>query len=154
MRKSAGILLYRKEKSKIEVLLVHPGGPFWAQKDLGVWSIPKGEYNENEDPLLAAVREVEEETGYRPQGPFLPLAPIKQKAGKQVMAWAAEGDLNPETIKSNTFKLQWPPNSGKWITIPEVDKAGWFSPAVAKQKIIPTQIPLIVELLVNLKIDN
>jgi len=154
MRKSAGILLYRIEKSKIEVLLVHPGGPFWAQKDLGVWSIPKGEYNDNEDPLQAAIREVEEETGYRPNGPFLPLAPIKQKTGKQVTAWATAGDLNPETIKSNTFKLQWPPNSGKMLTIPEVDKAGWFSPPVAKQKIIPTQIPLIDELLVNLKIDN
>lgn len=154
MRKSAGILLYREKQKNIEVLLVHPGGPFWAQKDKGVWSIPKGEYINEEDPLEAAIREVEEETGYRPNGPFIPLTPIKQKAGKLVTAWATEGDLNTETIKSNTFKLQWPPKSGTWITIPEVDKADWFTPIVAKQKIIPSQIPLIDELLAYLQIVN
>ena len=147
MRKSAGILLYRKYKDQYEVLLVHPGGPFWAQKDKGVWSIPKGEYLESEYPLQAAIREVEEETGYRPKGPFIPLTPVTQKAGKQVMAWAAEGDFDADSIQSNTFKIQWPPKSGKWISIPEVDKAAWLNPAEAKEKINVAQIPFIDELL-------
>lgn len=146
MRKSAGILLYRLQKTGLEVLLVHPGGPFWAGKDAGVWSIPKGEYMEGESPLQAAIRELEEETGYKACGPFLPLNPIRQKAGKQVIAWAAAGDLDPETIQSNTFKIQWPPKSGKWITIPEVDKAAWFTPSVAKEKINPAQVSFIDEL--------
>jgi predicted NUDIX family NTP pyrophosphohydrolase len=154
MRKSAGILLYREKQKNIEVLLVHPGGPFWAQKDKGVWSIPKGEYIDEEDPLLAAIREMKEETGYVAKGPFVPLSPIKQKAGKLVTAWAAEGDMDTENIKSNTFKLQWPPNSGIWTTIPEVDKAAWFSPDVAKEMINPAQIPFIDELLGYLKFDK
>ena len=151
MRKSAGILLFRKYKDQYEVLLVHPGGPFWAQKDKGVWSIPKGEYLESEDPLQAAIREMEEETGYRPKGPFIPLTPVKQKAGKQVMAWAAEGDFDANSIQSNTFKIQWPPKSGKWISIPEVDKAAWLNPAEAKEKINVAQIPFIDELLAFLE---
>jgi predicted NUDIX family NTP pyrophosphohydrolase len=151
MRKSAGILLYRKKEEQLEVFLVHPGGPFWAQKDEGVWSIPKGEYLDTEEPLQAAIRELEEETGYKVKGPFISLSPIKQKAGKQVIAWAAAGDLNAETIHSNTFKLQWPPKSGKWISIPEVDKAAWFSPDLAKEKINPAQIPFIDELITVLE---
>lgn len=147
MRKSAGILLYRKKEDQYEVLLVHPGGPFWAQKDKGVWSIPKGEDPDSEDPLQAAIREVEEETGYRPNGPFIPLTPIKQKSGKLVMAWAAAGDFDADVIQSNTIKTQWPPKSGKWISIPEVDKAAWLHPDEAKQKINPAQIPFIDELL-------
>jgi len=149
MRKSAGILLYRKT-DHYEVLLVHPGGPFWAQKDKGAWSIPKGEYTETEDPLQAAIREMEEETGYRPIGPFYPLTPIRQKAGKQVMAWAAAGDFDTDTLQSNTFKIQWPPKSGKWISVPEVDKAAWFNPKEAREKINPAQITFIDELLVLL----
>ena len=151
MRKSAGILLYRKKEDQYEVLLVHPGGPFWAQKDNGAWSIPKGEYLESENPLQAAIREVEEETGYRPDGPFIPLTPIKQKAGKQVIAWAAAGDFDANSIQSNTFKTQWPPKSGKWISIPEVDKAAWLKPIEAKEKINPAQAPLIDELLIILE---
>lgn len=152
MRKSAGILIYRKRKDQYEVLLVHPGGPFWQGKDKGVWSIPKGEYQEaEEDPLQAAIREVEEETGYRPNGPFIPLTPIKQKAGKQVVAWAAQGDFDASSIQSNTFKIQWPPKSGKWVSIPEVDKAAWLNPTEAKEKINAAQIPLIDELLAFLR---
>jgi predicted NUDIX family NTP pyrophosphohydrolase len=146
MRKSAGILLYRKHEG-VEVFLIHHGGPYWTDKELGAWSIPKGEYPDTEDPLAAAVRELEEETGYMVNGPFIPLTPIKQKAGKLVMAWAAEGNLNPETIQSNTFKMQWPPKSGKWIEVPEVDKAAWFTPQKAKQMINPAQAPFIDELI-------
>ena len=145
-KKSAGILLYRGKKNQPEVLLVHPGGPFWAKKDLGSWSIPKGEFEEGEDPLDAARREVEEETGLKVKGPFIELAPVKQKSGKLVMAWAAEGDFDPSTIKSNVFEMEWPPKSGKRKTFPEVDKAGWFTIPEAVEKIVEGQIPLLKEL--------
>ena len=147
MRKSAGILLYRKVEAQIEFLLVHPGGPYWENKELGVWSIPKGEYDETEEPLSAAIREFKEETGYDVQGPFIPLTPVKQKAGKLVTAWAAIGNLDPSTIQSNTFNIQWPYKSGKWITVPEIDKAEWMLPSKAKEMINQAQAPLIDELL-------
>jgi predicted NUDIX family NTP pyrophosphohydrolase len=154
MRKSAGILLFKKINQQLQVLLVHPGGPFWANKDLGAWSIPKGEFQETEEPLAAAVREMEEETGYKVQGPFLPLTPIKQKAGKLVMAWAVEGDFDANAIKSNTFKIQWPYKSGKWFSVPEVDKAGWFTVNEAKQKINLAQVSFIDELTMYLSQHN
>ncbi|GAA4317135.1 NUDIX domain-containing protein [Compostibacter hankyongensis] len=133
-RKSAGILLFRKQK-KLEVLLVHPGGPFWQKKDLGAWSIPKGEIDEQEDPLAAAKREFKEETGMEIDGDFTALDPVIQKGGKTVYAWAVEGDLDPENIAGNTFSLQWPPGSGKARTYPEVDRAAWFDLPTARQKI-------------------
>ncbi|TMI75792.1 MAG: NUDIX domain-containing protein [Bacteroidetes bacterium] len=150
-KKSAGILLYRIKKNQPEVLLVHPGGPFWAKKDLGSWSIPKGEYEEGEDPLDAARREVEEETGLQVKGPFIELAPVKQKGGKLVVAWAAEGDFDPATIKSNEFEMEWPPKSGKRKTFPEVDKAAWFTISEAVEKIVEGQIPLLKELELKLR---
>lgn len=150
MRQSAGILLYRSRKEQLEVLLVHPGGPFWTNKEIGVWSIPKGEYEEQEEPLAAAIREFKEETGYEVTGPFLSLTPIKQKAGKLVTAWAAAGDIDADNIQSNTFKIQWPYKSGKWITIPEVDKAEWMELIKAKEMINPAQVSFIDELVAYL----
>lgn len=145
-RTSAGLLLYRWENDALQVFLVHPGGPFFAKKDNGAWSIPKGEIDEGEDALAAAQREFEEETGCRPGENFLPLAPVKQKSGKTVLAWAVEGDCDPGTIRSNTFTLEWPPKSGRMRECPEVDRAGWFTVDEAKQKINPAQAALIDEL--------
>ena len=146
MRKSAGILLYRKKNKNLEVFLVHPGGPFWKGKDAGAWSIPKGEFTDDEEPLAAAQREFEEETGKKIEGNFVALNPIKQKAGKMVYAWAAEGDINADAIVSNTFKIEWPYKSGKWQSYPEVDQAAWFSLAVAKEKINAAQAMFIDDL--------
>src|SRR4051812_46127585 len=146
MQKSAGILLYRKTSVIPEVFLVHPGGPFWKNKDAGAWSVPKGEFEEGEDPLKAAIREFHEETGVVIDGKFIELAPVKQNSGKWVMAWAVEGDIDPSIIRSNIFTMEWPPRSGKYQDIPEVDKGGWFALEMARQKIIPGQIPLIDEL--------
>ena len=140
---SAGILMYRFVEGALAVLLVHPGGPFWARKDLGAWSIPKGEFSTGEEPSAAALREFEEELGVRPQGTPVPLGEIRQKAGKRVIAFALEGDLDVENIVSNTCEIEWPPRSGKRITIPEVDKAGWFSLEEAREKILPAQAPLL-----------
>ena len=151
IRKSAGILLYRFTNHNLEFFLVHPGGPFWANKDIGVWSIPKGEYDDNENALAAAVREFEEETGTKLSGDFIGLTPIVQKAGKQVHAWAIEGDIDADNITSNSFKVEWPPRSGKWKTFPEVDKAGWFDVTTAKEKINPAQSSFIDELIDMLK---
>jgi predicted NUDIX family NTP pyrophosphohydrolase len=145
MRKSAGILAYRKKGSSLEVFLVHPGGPFWKGKEIGAWSIPKGEFTE-EDPLVAARREFAEETGQEVDGEFLPLTPVKQKAGKMVYAWAVESEVDAENIRSNTFRTEYPYKSGKWITIPEVDKAAWFGLAEAKEMINPAQAGLLDEL--------
>lgn len=144
---SSGVLLYRKHASSIEILLVHPGGPFFAKKDEGSWTIPKGELIDNEDPLAAAIREFEEETGYKPAGDFIALSSIKQKGGKIVQCWAVEGDLDPLAIVSNTFEIEWPPRSGKMKSYPEVDKAAWFSVAVARQKINERQVSFIDNLL-------
>ncbi|MGZ5190266.1 MAG: NUDIX domain-containing protein [Flavisolibacter sp.] len=147
MRKSAGILLYRIKDQEREVFLVHPGGPFWKGKDKGAWSIPKGEFVENEKAIDAARREFEEETGKSITGELIQLNPIKQKGGKLVLAWAVEGDIDAENITSNTYKLEWPYKSGKFQNFPEVDKAGWFTIKEAKEKINPAQVALIDDLL-------
>src|SRR6185503_1592741 len=147
MKTSAGILLYRLNKKNVEVLLVHPGGPFWKNKDEGAWSIPKGEYAEDEDALKAAIREFKEETGISVSGDFIPLNTVKLKSGKLVQAWALEKDIDAAIIKSNTFLLEWPPKSGKKIDVPEIDKAEWFTIPEAKKKINTGQLPLLEELL-------
>jgi predicted NUDIX family NTP pyrophosphohydrolase len=143
--RSAGILMFRK-KERLEVLLVHPGGPFFARKDLGAWSIPKGEYDESEDPLVAARREFREETGLAVEGNFLPLTAIKQKGGKEVLAWAVEGNIDVAKVSSNTFELEWPPHSGKIRAFPEIDRAEWFDMATARAKINERQQSLLDEL--------
>lgn len=147
MKQSAGILLYRKVKDELEVFLVHPGGPFFKNKDAGAWSIPKGEFADDEEPLAAAKREFEEETGQPVSGGFISLGSVELKSGKIVHSWAVEGNIDHETIVSNTFELEWPPRSGKKIMVPEVDRAGWFDPATAKQKINQAQGVLIDRLL-------
>ena len=139
MKESAGILLYRRVNGRLEVLLVHPGGPFWTNKDAGAWTIPKGEIASGEDPLACALRELEEETGYACAGAAIPLPPVKQKGGKLVRAWAAEGDFDPATLVSNMFTMEWPPRSGTRATFPEVDRAEWFDLARAREKINPAQ---------------
>lgn len=145
-KSSAGILLYRFRDKILEVFLVHPGGPFWAKKDSGAWSIPKGEFTPGEDPLLAAKREFQEEIGQEPKGNFLPLTPIKQSSGKIIQVWALEGDLDPTTIKSNTFTIEWPPRSGRQQEFPEVDRADWFTLEQAREKIVPGQVGFLKEL--------
>ena len=146
-KKSAGLLVYRQAAGDIEVLLVHPGGPFWRNKDQGAWTIPKGEFDETEDPLAAAKREFKEETGSTsPNGPYISLKAIKQKNGKIVHAWAVEGDFDPGELNSNTFLCEWPPKSGRMQEFPEVDRAGWFAPDVAKEKMLSGQPALIDEL--------
>ena len=146
VRKSACILLFRNI-GQLEIFLVHPGGPFWANKNDGAWSIPKGEYSDNEEALVAAIREFKEETGLKVSGDFILLEPVLQKAGKQVHAWAVEGDIDANAITSNLFEMEWPPRSGKFKSFPEVDKAAWFALDKAKQKINPAQIGLIEQLL-------
>jgi predicted NUDIX family NTP pyrophosphohydrolase len=146
MRTSAGILMYRRQKGKLEVLLVHPGGPYFTNKNAGAWSIPKGESNPNEDFLAAAEREFAEETGIAAQGSFLLLASVKQKSGKIVHAWAVEGDLDTKRLKSNVCQIEWPPRSGKRIDIPEVDRAEFFDLPTARTKINPAQVALLDEL--------
>ena len=141
---SAGILLHRRRGEQLEVLLVHPGGPFWARRDLGAWSIPKGEYGPDEDPLMAARREFEEELGVEPPASAARyLGEIRQKGGKSVRAWALEGDLDADRVVSNTFPLQWPPRSGQWIQVPEVDRAEWFGLDEARERINPAQAALL-----------
>lgn len=145
-KNSAGILLYRLRDSELEVFLVHPGGPFWAKKDAGAWSIPKGEFAEGEDPLSAAKREFEEETGFPLEGDLVALTPLKQRGGKIIYAWAVQGDCDPGAIRSNTFSLEWPPRSGKRQEFPEVDRAGWFTIPDAMRKIAPGQRGFLAEL--------
>ena len=142
---SAGLLMYRMNRGKVEVLLVHPGGPFWRNKDEGAWSIPKGEVAEGEDLLEAGRREFLEETGYTPTGEFVRLNPVKQKSGKVVHAWAVEGNFDANAIKSNTFIMEWPPKSGKQAEFPEVDRAAFFDLETAKRKIHAGQAGLVVE---------
>jgi predicted NUDIX family NTP pyrophosphohydrolase len=125
-KQSAGLLMYRRRNGVLEFFLVHPGGPFWAKKELGAWSLPKGEFGADEDPFAAARREFKEETGLHATGDFIALPPIKQPGGKVLYAWAFEGDCEPEAIHSNTFSLEWPPRSGRQQEFPEVDRAGWF----------------------------
>lgn len=143
---SAGLILFRTRNEKLEVLLVHPGGPFWKKKDDGAWFIPKGELVGGEEPLAAAKREFEEETGAKPEGNFLPLGTVKQNSGKTIHAWAFEGDCDPDALKSNTFTIEWPPKSGKMREFPEVDRAGFFTVAQAKLKMHPVEFPLVVRL--------
>jgi predicted NUDIX family NTP pyrophosphohydrolase len=153
LRTSAGILLYRLLGSDAEVLLVHPGGPYWAKKDLGAWSIPKGEYGEGEDPRDCALRELGEELG--PAAPSLDadalaeLGTVKQKGGKVVTAWAAEADFDPAALRSNAFSMEWPPRSGRRLEVPEVDRAEWFDPAEARRRINPAQAAFVERLLTH-----
>lgn len=149
-KKSAGILLYRFIKQFPEVLLIHPGGPFWIKKDLGAWSIPKGEIEEGENALDAAKRELEEETGIKITGELIELTPVKQ-TNKTVFAWAFELNPSIDKIISNTFEMEWPPRSGKFQSFPEIDKAAWFSFEEAKIKVIKAQVQLLEELLSKLK---
>src|SRR5262249_22922690 len=146
-KRSAGILMYRRGQQGLELLLVHPGGPFWARKDHGAWSIPKGEYGEAEDPRTVAVREFEEETGLRPRGDLTPLGELVQPGRKVVPAFALEGAFDPAALKSNTFELEWPPRSGRKASFPEVDRAQWFSPEEARTRILPGQRDFIARLL-------
>ncbi|HEX2191460.1 MAG TPA: NUDIX domain-containing protein [Longimicrobiaceae bacterium] len=140
---SAGLLLFRRGGSGLELFLAHPGGPFWKGRDAGAWTVPKGIVEEGEDPLAAARREFREETGIEPVPPFLPLGSIRQKAGKTVHAWAWEGDADPERVVSNTMRTEWPRGSGRWLTFPEVDRCAWFDPAAAREKINAAQAELI-----------
>ena len=150
-KRSAGILLYRTTGGSPEVLLVHPGGPFWAKRDAGSWSIPKGEYDDAEEARACALREFEEETGTAlPAGDLIDLGDVKQKSGKVVTAWAAEGDLDADSVRSNTFTMQWPPKSGRTAEFPEIDRAGWFSADEAREKLVSAQAELVDRLLERL----
>ena len=138
-RTSAGVALFRRASRGLEVLLVHPGGPFWKNRDVGAWSFPKGEFTEGEDPLDVAKRELLEETGCAAEGPFIPLGTVKQAGGKVVHLWAVEGSCDAGAIRSNTFMMEWPPKSGRRQEFPEVDRAGWFTPHEARQKLLEAQ---------------
>ncbi len=142
-KRSAGVLLFRRNGRQVEVLLAHPGGPFWKNKDDGAWSIPKGEYGDDEDPLAAARRELAEETGLTPSGDFIALGEIRQPGGKVVAAWALEGNADAAGIRSNTFSMPWPPGSKELQEFPEVDRAEWFSLAIARRKILKGQAELL-----------
>jgi predicted NUDIX family NTP pyrophosphohydrolase len=152
-KQSAGLLVYRYRAGALEIFLVHPGGPFWAKKDAGAWSIPKGEFGPGEDKLAAARREFYEETGLALDGVFVELAPVKQSGGKQVFAWAIEQDLDAAAVRSNSFSLEWPPRSGRTQEFPEVDRAAWFDLPLALVKILKGQQPLVLQLLARLGID-
>lgn len=151
MKQSAGILLYKYEEKELKIFLVHPGGPFWARKDEGAWTIPKGEFTDEEEPLTAAKREFKEETGSEVKGKFIALKTVRFKNGKYVHAWAVEGDIDASAIESNTFEIEWPPRSGKVQTFPEVDRADWFDTEEAMKKIHPVQSAFIEELLNTIK---
>ena len=153
VRQSAGLLMYRFRNGWPEVLLVHPGGPFWAKKDLGAWSIPKGEHGEGEDPLAAAKREFPEETGFEAKGELRELGTLRQPSGKRVTAWAFEGDCDAGALRSNTFRLEWPPRSGQEAEFPEVDRAAWFPIEGAREKILKGQVGFVDELVRNLDRD-
>lgn len=141
---SAGLVMYRIRNGRPEVLLVHLGGPYWAKKDQ--WFVPKGEVNPGEDELAAAQREFQEETGLRPKGPFLPLGSVRHKSGKKVVAWAFEGDWNPAYLRSNTFRLEWPPRSGKFQDFPEIDRAEFSTIETAKEKMHPAEFEFLLRL--------
>ena len=146
MKESAGILLYRRVSGRLEVLLVHPGGPFWKNKDAGAWTIPKGEIDPGEDALACALRELKEETGLALEAPATPLPPVAQKGGKRVRAWAVEGDFDPAALTSVTFEMEWPPKSGRREVFPEVDRAEWMDVDRAREKINPAQAALLDDL--------
>jgi predicted NUDIX family NTP pyrophosphohydrolase len=147
MKRSAALLVYRRTGSGIEVFLVHPGGPFWAKKDLGAWSLPKGEFDDTEDGLAAARREFLEEVGQTVDGAFIALTPVKQRGGKIVHAWAVEGEVDETAVKSNAVEMEWPPRSGHMARFPEVDRGQWFPMAEALRRILPSQAPILEELL-------
>lgn len=151
MKQSAGILLYKKASHEIFVLLAHPGGPYWKNKDAGAWSIPKGEFTNEENALDAAIREFEEEIGTTISGDFIELQPVKLKSGKTIYAYALEQDLDTSTVKSNEFEIEWPPKSGKTISIPEIDKAEWFPAAEALEKINVAQGDFIKQLVERIR---
>jgi predicted NUDIX family NTP pyrophosphohydrolase len=145
---SAGLLLFRLREDRLEVLLAHPGGPFWAKKDIGAWTIPKGELEDGEDPLQAAAREFVEETGMAVNiEPAHPLGGVQQKGGKTVLAWAVEGELDPDRLRSNTFTIEWPPRSGQQTEFPEIDRVEWFEPDLAIVKLNPAQAPFVDRLI-------
>ena len=146
-KQAAGILMYRRGASGLEVLLAHPGGPLWARKDAGAWTLPKGQFTDGELPLDAARREFEEEMGAAPTGDFQPLGTVKQPSGKVIHAWAAESDFDASTVTSNLFSMEWPPRSGRMGEFPEVDRAGWFPIEEAREKIIKGQAPFLARLL-------
>jgi predicted NUDIX family NTP pyrophosphohydrolase len=145
-KKSAGLLLFREASGRLEVLLVHPGGPFWTKRDEGAWSIPKGEFGDDEEPLAAARREFQEETGFTPDGELIPLKPLPQPSGKLVYAWAMRGDADPARLRSNTFSLEWPPQSGRHQEFPEIDRAAWFTVEAAGGKILKGQAGFLDQL--------
>lgn len=147
MKRSAALLVYKRSKAGIEVFLVHPGGPFWTKKDLGAWSIPKGEFGEDEAGLAAAKREFLEEVGQEVDGDFIALTPVKHRGGKVVHAWAVEGEVDAAALKSNLFEMEWPPRSGRTARFPEVDRGAWFPMAEALQRVVPGQAPILEELL-------
>lgn len=148
---SAGILVYRVKNKKIEVFLCHPGGPFYRSKDNGVWTIPKGEFAEDEDALAAAKREFSEETGQKISGDFMAMKPVRYKDGRKIVyAWAVRGEVDANNIKSNTFALEWPPKSGKYVEVPEVDRGDWFALETAREKILPSLSPLLDDLVENI----
>jgi len=150
-KRSAGILMFRGHGPELQLLLVHPGGPFWARKDEGAWSIPKGEYEEGEEPLAVALREFEEELGTSaPSGDVIDLGELVQPSRKKITAFATEGDFDPSTLRSNTFEMEWPPKSGRMRSFPEVNRAAWFAPQEAREKILPGQRPLIDLLLARI----
>lgn len=153
-KKSAGILLYRLTNGILEVLLVHPGGPFWSKKDLGTWSIPKGEFNDEEDPLLAAKREFHEEIGIELSGDFITLSPVTLKSGKVVYPFAIEGNIDPATVRSNMFSLEWPPKSGTLQEFPEIDKAEWFDVETSRKKLNVQQAGIVDELINKLGLSS
>jgi predicted NUDIX family NTP pyrophosphohydrolase len=143
---SAGLLLFRDTPHGLQVLLAHPGGPLWAKKDAGAWTIPKGEIDDGEDPLAAARREFEEELGQPVEGAFIPLGEIRQAGGKRVIAWAVRAEFDPTSLSSNVFSLEWPPRSGRQQQFPEVDRVEWFDTATARRKLLPSQLPLLERL--------
>lgn len=147
IKQSAGICMYRFQHQVLQVLLAHPGGPYWAKKDIGSWTIPKGEIEESEKPVQAALREFNEEIGIEVIGKLILLTPVKQKAGKIIHAWAVEGDPDISDMRSQIFEIEWPPRSGKKALFPEIDKAEWFNIEEARQKIISGQLPLLEELI-------
>jgi predicted NUDIX family NTP pyrophosphohydrolase len=150
-KRSAELLMFRRRKDQLQVFLVHPGGPFWKNKDAGAWSIPKGEYGEKEDPLDAAKREFEEETGIKPAGEFVSLDQMKQPGGKIVRVWAVEGDCSSQAIRSNTFSMEWPPKSGRQQEFPEVDRADWFSLGDARKRILKGQVGFLDRLIARFR---
>lgn len=149
--RSAGLLMYRPRGGAVEVLLGHPGGPYWARKDQGAWTLPKGEYGDDEEPLAAAQREFAEETGFPAAPPFLPLGELRMKSGKRIAAWAFQGDADPAQLRCNSFDLEWPPRSGRMRSFPELDRVQWFAPQEARRRLLAGQAPFVDRLLALLR---